>query len=188
MQSIFCSAVVGGLHFAQRNVWFTSRTVAVSQLQSLLLLLRPLLLASLGQSGPSHQHEQYQQPQQHGEQVQVPVRLERGPQLRVDDHLVLLEASPAEDEAQLGEGQGDGDLGVGAGLGRHVVEPLRQVDVLPHAVAQLVHVAQVEHGLRVVLLVGGDPVVEGRGLEVSVGAPTVVVVVAEADAGCGVAL
>ena len=65
--------------------------------------------------------------------------------------LVLLEAAPAEDEAQLGEGEGDGYLGVGAGLGRQVVEPLGQVDVLAHAVAQLVHVAEVEHGLRVVL-------------------------------------
>ena len=44
--------------------------------------------------------------------------------------LVLLEASPAEHEAELGEGEGDGDLGVGAGLGRHVVEALGEVDVL----------------------------------------------------------
>ena len=54
--------------------------------------------------------------------------------------------------------------------------------------AQLVHVAEVEHGLRVVLLVGGDPVVQRRSLEVAVGAPTVVVVVAQPDTGRRVSL
>ena len=79
-------------------------------------------------------------------------------------------------------------LGVCAGLCGHVVEPLGQVDVLPHAVSQLVHVAEVEHGLRVVLLVGGDPVVQRRCLEVPLRPPTVVVIVTQSDARRGISL
>ena len=62
------------------------------------------------------------------------------------------------------------------------------MDVSLHPKAELMHVAEVEHGLRVVLLVGGDPVVQRRSLEVAVGAPTVVVVVAQPDAGRRVTL
>ena len=59
-------------------------------------------------------------------------------------------------------------LGVGRRICSHVVKPLCQVYVLWHPMAQLVHVAKVEHGLSVVLLLRGDPVVERGCLKVDI--------------------
>ena len=59
-------------------------------------------------------------------------------------------------------------LGVGRCICSHVVKPLCQVYVLWHPMAQLVHVAKVEHGLSVVLLLRSDPVVERGCLKVDI--------------------
>ena len=59
-------------------------------------------------------------------------------------------------------------LGVGRCICSHVVKPLCQVYVLWHPMAQLVHVAKVEHGLSVVLLLRCDPVVERGCLKVDI--------------------
>ena len=59
-------------------------------------------------------------------------------------------------------------LGVGRCICSHVVKPLCQVYVLWHPMAQLVHVAKVEHGLSVILLLRSDPVVERGCLEVDI--------------------
>ena len=77
-----------------------------------------------------------------------------------------------------GEGECDRDLGVDGSLGRHVVESLGEVDVPLHAEPQLVHVTEVEHGLRVVLVLACYPVVARSHLIVYSCPPSVVVVVA----------
>ena len=59
-------------------------------------------------------------------------------------------------------------LGVGRCICSHVVKPLCQVYVLWHPMAQLVHVAKVEHGLSVILLLRSDPVVERGCLKVDI--------------------
>ena len=59
-------------------------------------------------------------------------------------------------------------LCVGRCICSHVVKPLCQVYVLWHPMAQLVHVAKVEHGLSVVLLLRSDPVVERGCLKVDI--------------------
>ena len=59
-------------------------------------------------------------------------------------------------------------LGVGRCICSHVVKPLCQVYVLWHPMAQLVHVAKIEHGLSVVLLLRSDPVVERGCLKVDI--------------------
>lgn len=125
-----------------------------------LLLLRPAKV----EDGAEHAG-------QHGDQVQVPVRSEdffgfQHPQERTLQKNVrlqnepetletyLLDALDAEEKVELEQGEGDGDLCVDAGLGGQVIEALGQVHVARHPKPLFVHVAEVEHGLGVVLLIG----------------------------------
>ena len=57
------------------------------------------------------------------------------------------------------------------------------MNVLFHSQSLLVHVAQIEHGLSAVQLVGCRPIVGCRRSEIHVRTPSVVVVVAQAHSG-----
>ena len=100
----------------------------------------------------------------------------------------ILHVFDSEDKSQLCQSQSYGNLGVYRGLCSHVVEPLSEVNISLHAQSQLVHVAQVEHGLGVVLLLRGDPVVARGCLVVDVGAPAVVIIIAQSNPSSAVAL
>ena len=69
----------------------------------------------------------------------------------------FLQVFNSKHNCQLGKSKGHRDFGIYTGLSRHVIEPLRQVDVPLHTQTQLVHVAKVEHGLSVVLLLTCNP-------------------------------
>uniref|UniRef100_A0A182V890 Uncharacterized protein n=1 Tax=Anopheles merus TaxID=30066 RepID=A0A182V890_ANOME len=96
-----------------------------------------------------------------------------------------------EEQLQLDEGQRYRDLRVDARVRGQIVAPLRQMNVLLHTEPLLVHVAEIEHRLRVVLLLGShpvgglselkklSPVVGGSHLVIDQCAHAVVVVVAE---------
>lgn len=65
----------------------------------------------------------------------------------------LLKRLNIEHKEQLEQRQRHWHLGICAGFSGEVVAALGQMDIAPHAQALLVHVAQVKHCLRIVLLV-----------------------------------
>ena len=125
------------------------------------------------QPWPPEKHKNTQQAQQKGEKVEVPVGLKRLHRLRSYSYAEIkfeklsrtltyqdfqfLQVFDSKYNCKLGQGKSHRDFGINTRLCRHVVEPLRQVDVPLHPEAQLVHVTKVEHGLGIVLLLACDP-------------------------------
>ena len=68
----------------------------------------------------------------------------------------LLQVLHSKNDCKFGKSESHGHFGVHTSLSCHVVEPLSQVDVSLHPKAELVHIAEVEHGLCIVLLLAGD--------------------------------
>ena len=126
---------------------------------------------------------------EHGHGVYVP-RLTQVKR-RIHDHIdiaVLDDVLQVKERIELHECQSDGHLRLAARLRRHVVEALGQMHVFAQTEAVLVHVRQIEHGLRVVAYLRGELVVRRRLLVVDFGALAIVVVVAELDARYVIAL
>lgn len=91
----------------------------------------------------------------------------------------LLEWLQSKHHREFKESQGDGHLGIRVGFCRQVVAAFGQMDILLHAQALLVHVAQVEHCLSVVLLFRGQAIVRSCSFIIHSSAQPIIVIVAQ---------
>ncbi|GMS77876.1 hypothetical protein PENTCL1PPCAC_51, partial [Pristionchus entomophagus] len=97
------------------------------------------------------------------------------PQMRLCDLVA------GENDEELGEGERRGHDRVRRVLHRTVVVALREVEYLRHALSALVHVPEVEHGLRGQMTISGDLVVVSCLRVVRLRAQSIVVIVAQFD-------